>query len=351
MNHTIAICTGYLVLFEGIHRAFLDAGHRIPLVITRDGAQDIVDRCQDLEIEVCALPVRPGEMSIAKAMAKDPAYAAEVRAAVEAISRIEIDYLITWGMHVLPEVVTELATRMAVNLHPSALPHYRGGFPFQAQILNGETSMSVTVHETVRKIDAGGILGRSEPIDILEDDTMSTLVERCVEVGSRLLLDTLGPGPSKDDSSARESCPLDSDRQAWGVKLRRDDSGNRVNTGVLGRLRIEWDLDTCEEVCRTVRAFDMMGGPYTNLGSEIVRIQSATPGNGPADGRPGEILAVENGSVRVRAKDGPVDLSVVTTPEIQDKIRIGALFTSTVPIAAYSGIPNSDRVPVEVGHG
>ncbi len=351
MRHDIAICTGYLVLLEGMHQAFTRAGHRVPLVITRAGAQDVIDWCRASAIKVCILPVRPGEMSIAKAMTKDPTYADEVATTVGAISHVAVDYLVTWGMHVLPTLVTDMATRLAINLHPSDLPHYRGGFPFQAQILNGESSMCVTVHETTRQIDNGGILGRSDPIAIRDDDTMSSLVGRCVEVGARLLVDTLARSPSNADLERREPYGAKSTAHAWGIKLGTDDAGHRINRGILGRLRIEWEIDSCDEICRSVRAFDMMGGPYTNLGSSVIRLQSAAPSAapsiGPTSGAPGEILAVDNGTVRVQAKDGTLELSIAAAAEAQAQVRAGARFVSTVPISEYTGIANADRILVE----
>lgn len=49
-----------------------------------------------------------------------------------------------------------------LNVHPSALPAYRGPAPIQRAILNGERDTAVCVIEMKRRggIDAGDVLGR-----------------------------------------------------------------------------------------------------------------------------------------------------------------------------------------------
>ena len=49
-----------------------------------------------------------------------------------------------------------------ICLHPSPLPLYRGGSPFQHQIINGESTSAVTYFKMTSEVDAGEILYQQE---------------------------------------------------------------------------------------------------------------------------------------------------------------------------------------------
>jgi methionyl-tRNA formyltransferase len=64
---------------------------------------------------------------------------------------------------ILPSTLLSLfQTTHTLNVHPSALPAYRGPAPIQRAILNGERDTAVCVIEMKRRggIDAGDVLGR-----------------------------------------------------------------------------------------------------------------------------------------------------------------------------------------------
>ena len=48
-----------------------------------------------------------------------------------------------------------LAERSWLNVHPSLLPRWRGAAPVERAILAGDTETGVTIHETVKELDAG----------------------------------------------------------------------------------------------------------------------------------------------------------------------------------------------------
>jgi methionyl-tRNA formyltransferase len=62
-----------------------------------------------------------------------------------------------------------------LNVHPSALPAYRGPAPIQRAILNGERDTAVCVIEMKRRggIDAGDILGRFPIVRALQSFLLS----------------------------------------------------------------------------------------------------------------------------------------------------------------------------------
>jgi methionyl-tRNA formyltransferase len=83
-------------------------------------------------------------------------------------------------------VLLDLPPRGFLNLHPSALPRWRGAAPIPATILAGDTESAVALIVVTEEMDAGPIVA-VEPLEVRPDDTSVTLEERAAEVAARLL--------------------------------------------------------------------------------------------------------------------------------------------------------------------
>jgi methionyl-tRNA formyltransferase len=82
-----------------------------------------------------------------------------------------------------------------LNVHPSLLPRWRGAAPVERAILAGDAETGVTIHETVKELDAGPILAqRAFPIGA-EDDA-GAVYARAAEVAVDLLDSVLDDGAS-----------------------------------------------------------------------------------------------------------------------------------------------------------
>ncbi|KAI0002128.1 formyl transferase [Russula compacta] len=81
-----------------------------------------------------------------------------------------------------------------LNVHPSALPAYRGPAPIQRAILNGERDTEVCVIEMKRRggIDAGDILGRV-PVSIPPGIAYGPLRDTLARKGGELLVSVSAP--------------------------------------------------------------------------------------------------------------------------------------------------------------
>ncbi len=81
-----------------------------------------------------------------------------------------------------------------VNIHSGRLPVYRGMMPNFWQLLHEEPCATVTVHEMVEKLDAGGILGTIEvPIRPVGEggDALDRLIVDTKRQGARLMIEVL----------------------------------------------------------------------------------------------------------------------------------------------------------------
>ena len=88
----------------------------------------------------------------------------------------------------IPESLLERG--LWLNVHPSLLPRWRGAAPVERALLAGDTETGVTIHETVKELDAGPVAAqRSFPLTA-EDDA-GTVYDRAAEVAVELLDEVL----------------------------------------------------------------------------------------------------------------------------------------------------------------
>jgi methionyl-tRNA formyltransferase len=80
----------------------------------------------------------------------------------------------------------QLEQRRWLNVHPSLLPRWRGAAPVERAIMAGDEETGVTIHETVRELDAGPI-GAQRAFPIAPDDDAGAVFARAAEAGVELL--------------------------------------------------------------------------------------------------------------------------------------------------------------------
>ena len=80
-----------------------------------------------------------------------------------------------------------------LNVHPSLLPRWRGAAPVERALLVGDTETGVTIHETVKELDAGPIAAQ-RAFAIGPDDDAGAVFARCAALAVDLLDEVL-PSP------------------------------------------------------------------------------------------------------------------------------------------------------------
>ena len=89
-----------------------------------------------------------------------------------------------------------LAGRLWLNVHPSLLPRWRGAAPVERAILAGDAETGVTIHETVKELDAGPIAAQ-ERFPIGPEDDAGAVFERSAIVAAQLLDGVLAALPPR----------------------------------------------------------------------------------------------------------------------------------------------------------
>lgn len=97
---------------------------------------------------------------------------------------------------IIPREILDIPEHGALNIHPSLLPKYRGASPIQAQILNDEKNIGVTIMLMDEKMDHGPLLAQREFLIsnsqfLNKTPTAKELSEKLAAEGGKLLAETL----------------------------------------------------------------------------------------------------------------------------------------------------------------
>lgn len=110
---------------------------------------------------------------------------------VERICKLQPDIIFSfYYRNMLSDDILSLAPQGGFNLHGSLLPKYRGRAPINWALVNGETETGVTLHQMVKKADAGPIAGQHK-VAISETDSALTLHAKMRDAAQKLLGDML----------------------------------------------------------------------------------------------------------------------------------------------------------------
>jgi methionyl-tRNA formyltransferase len=147
----------------------------------------------------------------------------------------------------IPESV--LDERLWLNVHPSLLPRWRGAAPVERAIMAGDTETGVTIHRTVKELDAGPVTARAA-FAIDEDDDAGVVFARAAELAGELLGDVL-------ETDEPEFEPQSEEGATYADKITAADR--------------ELDLSDPERAARVVRALSPHIGARTTLdGRDVI---------------------------------------------------------------------------------
>jgi methionyl-tRNA formyltransferase len=181
----------------------------------------------------------------------------------------------------------------ALNLHPSALPRYRGASPIPATILAGDADTAVTLMRMDAGLDTGPIVGQARAT-LDGTETAPGLEARLAQLGAELLVASL---PAWLDGSLR-AAPQATEGIVLTRPLRRED-------GRLDPMRPAVSLE------RAVRAYQPWPGTFLEIGGERLVVKAATVAPSGDGDVPGS-LVVAGDAPALATSDGRLVLDEVT---------------------------------------
>ena len=102
-------------------------------------------------------------------------------------ARAKVIVVIAFGQKLLPELI---ADRVAINLHPSALPKWRGAAPIQRAMMAGEQRITACAIAVAERMDAGAIYARHD-FELGATETAGELHDRIARDSVEMMLQTI----------------------------------------------------------------------------------------------------------------------------------------------------------------
>ncbi len=94
---------------------------------------------------------------------------------IKTLQELEPDLFVVGAYgKIIPQAVLDIPKYGSINIHPSALPKYRGATPLQNTILNGEENSAVSIILMDKEMDHGPII-TTIPFSLSQKDTLRTL--------------------------------------------------------------------------------------------------------------------------------------------------------------------------------
>ena len=170
---------------------------RIAVAATAPFGADVLERLAARH-EVAALLTRPDRPAgRGRNLAAPPAKVAAERLGIPVLqperptAELELPaetiVVVAYGL-LIPDDLLERG--LWLNVHPSLLPRWRGAAPVERALLAGDAETGVTIHETVKELDAGPIAAQQAFLVTPEDDA-GAVYERAAELAVELLDEVL----------------------------------------------------------------------------------------------------------------------------------------------------------------
>lgn len=105
--------------------------------------------------------------------------------AVDSIKNCDLIVVASYGKILTAEELS-FPKYGAINIHPSALPKYRGPSPIQTQILDGVEKSAITFIKMDEEVDHGPIIGQI-PFEIKDSDTFGNVAQRAFKIAGEHL--------------------------------------------------------------------------------------------------------------------------------------------------------------------
>ena len=164
-------------------KALVEGGYNVVGVVTTPDRQ----AGRGLKVHECDVKVAARELGIQTILQPEKLRDEEF---LTALRELKPDLGIVIAFRMLPEVVWAMPRFGTFNLHASLLPQYRGAAPINWAIINGDTETGVTTFLLNHEIDKGAIIGQVRE-QIAENDTVGTLYDRLMTIGSGLVIDSV----------------------------------------------------------------------------------------------------------------------------------------------------------------
>lgn len=218
--------------------------------------------------------------------------------------------VVAYGL-LLPKALVE--NHLCLNVHPSALPRWRGAAPLQWTVLSGDATTDVCIMQLETGMDTGPVFTR-QTYEVGPNETTGQLHDRLAQSGAELLLQTVARLPATPTPQAAD--------------------GITHAPKITAEMRpINWHMDA-EEVHNHIRGMAPFPGATTQRGEEVWKILAShlVPMEVDSPQAPGTIMQANADGIVVHCGTGCVRLTKLQRPGKQ--ALAAAEFLRSTPLAA-----------------
>lgn len=218
---------------------------------------------------------------------------------------LEPDLIITCAYgQILPEELLNYPRLGCINVHASLLPKLRGGAPIHRAILEGYSKTGVTIMYMAKGMDDGDIIAQKE-LEILDNDTASTLHDKLSKLGSELLIETL---PSIINGT-NTRIPQDSSKVTFAPIIKPIDE------------KIDFSR-TSIQIYNQIRGLNSFPGAYFTLDGKRIKVfESTIVEEYFPEKINGEIVKIYDNGIGIKTSNGVIKLTLIQ-PEGKSKMSV-----------------------------
>ena len=213
---------------------------------------------------------------------------------LEELSTYNANLQVVVAFRMLPEVVWQMPALGTFNLHASLLPNYRGAAPINWAIINGEKETGATTFFLQKEIDTGEII-LQEKETITEDDTVGSLYNRLMLVGSKLVLKTI---EQIANNAVATQPQQENDDLKTAPKIFKE------------TCEINWQLPA-KAINNFVRGLNPYPTAWTIIDGKTCKIFAVTLSDITRSGDTGTVITDHKSKIYVRGADGWLEILIL----------------------------------------
>jgi methionyl-tRNA formyltransferase len=219
--------------------------------------------------------------------------------AVQAMKDADADIgIMAFVLQFAPQEFVNIPKHGTIQYHPSLLPKYRGPSSINWPIARGETKTGLTIFRPTDGLDEGAVILQKET-PISENDTLGTVYfDRLFPMGVQAMLeaaDLVAAGRHKETVQDESQASY----EGWFRA---------------GEAKVNW-ANHVDFIHDTIRGSDPAPGAWTTIGGRKLQLfgsrKHLVRTFGAVKGKVGEITEIGEGSMRVTAQGGQIEVSKV----------------------------------------